>query len=220
MGVWMSDRLEFTPHVNHINTAAVQSTYARRVLRAHGLNGPDLWESLGPLLWLNSRMYACLVFWWKIFHSFRSARSRTVTHLCRYCRMKNTCYINSFRPWGMYLIPFAQGLITERCQSQIPPWERISFIACCIWTHIHFLIVLVITWIFMNSSVMSVNFNFVFRCWPSAFDKGFIKAITYIESASSSELVSSEWSDYYLTVIPSITSVIDSSLKYTGFHSS
>ena len=42
LGVRMSDRLEFTPHVNHITTAAVQSTYALRVLRAHGLNGPDL----------------------------------------------------------------------------------------------------------------------------------------------------------------------------------
>ena len=35
--------------------------------------------------------------------------------------MKNTCYINCFHPCGMYLIPFAQGLITERCQSQMPP---------------------------------------------------------------------------------------------------
>ena len=54
----MLDRLEFTPHVNHITTAAVQSTYALRVLRAHGLNGPDLWGvTIGPLLWLNSHMH-------------------------------------------------------------------------------------------------------------------------------------------------------------------
>ena len=38
-----TERIEFTPHVNHITTAAVQSTYALRTLRAHGLNGPDLW---------------------------------------------------------------------------------------------------------------------------------------------------------------------------------
>ena len=45
----MSDcRLEFTPHVNHITTAAVQSTYALSVLTSG--------ESQGPLLWLNSRM--------------------------------------------------------------------------------------------------------------------------------------------------------------------
>ena len=44
LGVYMSDKLEFTPHINYITTAAVQSTYARRVLRAHGLTGPKLGE--------------------------------------------------------------------------------------------------------------------------------------------------------------------------------
>ena len=43
LGVRMSDRLEFTLHANHITRAAVQSTYALRVLRVDGLNGPDLW---------------------------------------------------------------------------------------------------------------------------------------------------------------------------------
>ena len=44
LGVQISDRLEFAPHVNQITVTAVQSTYALRVLRAHGLNGPNLWE--------------------------------------------------------------------------------------------------------------------------------------------------------------------------------
>ena len=45
LGVYMSDKLEFTPHLNYITTAAaVQSMYALGVLRAHGLTGPKLGE--------------------------------------------------------------------------------------------------------------------------------------------------------------------------------
>ena len=44
LGVRMSDRMDFTPHINYVTTAAVQSTYALRVLRAHGLSGPNLWD--------------------------------------------------------------------------------------------------------------------------------------------------------------------------------
>ena len=40
--VRMTDRLKFTPYVNHITTAVMQTTYALRVLRAHGLNGHGL----------------------------------------------------------------------------------------------------------------------------------------------------------------------------------
>ena len=42
LGVRMSDRMDFTPHINYVTTAVVQSTYALRVLRAHGLSGPNL----------------------------------------------------------------------------------------------------------------------------------------------------------------------------------
>ena len=31
LGVRMSDRMDFTPHINYVTTAAVQSTYALRV---------------------------------------------------------------------------------------------------------------------------------------------------------------------------------------------
>ena len=41
LGVRISDKLEFTPH---ITTVAVQSTYALRVLQAHGLCSPKLCE--------------------------------------------------------------------------------------------------------------------------------------------------------------------------------
>ena len=40
----MSDRMDFTPHINYVTTSAVQSTYALRVLRAHGLSGSNLWD--------------------------------------------------------------------------------------------------------------------------------------------------------------------------------
>ena len=40
----MSDRMDLTPHINYVTTSAVQSTYALRVLRAHGLSGPNLWD--------------------------------------------------------------------------------------------------------------------------------------------------------------------------------
>ena len=42
LGVRMSDGMDFTPHINYVTTAAVQ--YALRVLRAHGLSGPNLWD--------------------------------------------------------------------------------------------------------------------------------------------------------------------------------
>ena len=44
LGVRMSDRMDFTPHINYVTTAAVQSTYTLRVLRAHGLSSPNLWD--------------------------------------------------------------------------------------------------------------------------------------------------------------------------------
>ena len=185
LGVRMSERLEFTPHVNHITKAAVQSTYALRVLRAHELNGPDLWgvtraTAVAKLtnacsawcggIWTLvvrrvSNQYlinsGALAFLWRIFHLSKTARTRTLSYFCRYCGTKNTCCTNCFRPWGMFLIPFAQGPMTARCQSPMPPWGRISFTACCIWTRINFLIVLEITGIFMNSLVLSVNFLYV-----------------------------------------------------------
>ena len=76
LGVRMSDRLEFTPHVNHITTPAVQSTYALRVLRAHGLNGPDLWGVTRATA-VAKLTYACSA-WWGYLDSSGKARIQSV----------------------------------------------------------------------------------------------------------------------------------------------
>ena len=146
-------------------------------------------ESLGPLLWLNSRMRVrhgggiwtlvvrrvsnqylinsgALAFWWRIFHLLKSAKSRTVSYFCRYCETKiRVAPIASARE-ECSLFPLPKSPMTARCQSPMPPWERISFTACCIWTRINFLIVLDITGIFLNSPVLSVYLIFIFvsRC--------------------------------------------------------
>ena len=62
LGVRISDKLEFTPHINHITTVAVQSTYALRVLRAHGLCGPGLWE-VARATAVAKLTYACSAWW-------------------------------------------------------------------------------------------------------------------------------------------------------------
>ena len=58
----ISDRLEFTPHVNHITITAVQSTYALIVHRVHGLNGPNLWE-VSRATAVAKLTYACSAMW-------------------------------------------------------------------------------------------------------------------------------------------------------------
>ena len=65
LGVHIPEWLEFIPHISHITITAVQSTYALRVLRAHGP-----WSEHGPNLWEVSRAtavveltYACSAWW-------------------------------------------------------------------------------------------------------------------------------------------------------------
>ena len=60
LGVRMSDRMDFTPHINYVTTSAVQSTYALRVLRAHGLSGSNLWDVTRAMLSQSSLMPALL----------------------------------------------------------------------------------------------------------------------------------------------------------------
>ena len=62
LGVRMSDRRDFTPHINYVTTAAVQSTYALRVLRAHGLSGPNLWDVTRATA-VAKLTYACSAWW-------------------------------------------------------------------------------------------------------------------------------------------------------------
>ena len=76
LGVRMSDRLQFTPRVNHITKAVVQSTYALRVLRAHGLNGPDLWGVTRTTA-VAKLTYACSA-WWGYLDSSGKVRIQSI----------------------------------------------------------------------------------------------------------------------------------------------
>ena len=44
LGVTFSDRLDFSEHFRTVCSRAAGSMYALRVLRAHGLQGKDLWQ--------------------------------------------------------------------------------------------------------------------------------------------------------------------------------
>ena len=44
LGVYFSEKLDFSTHVNNIVSKIARSMYALRVLKAHGLQGPQLWE--------------------------------------------------------------------------------------------------------------------------------------------------------------------------------
>ena len=55
-------RRDFTPHINYVNTSAVQSAYALRVLRAHGLSGPNLWDVTRATA-VAKLTYACSASW-------------------------------------------------------------------------------------------------------------------------------------------------------------
>ena len=44
LGVTITDTLSFEPHVTNVSARCAQTWYALRILRAHGLNGPALWN--------------------------------------------------------------------------------------------------------------------------------------------------------------------------------
>ena len=44
LGVTFSDRLDFSEHFRTVCSRTAGSMYALRVLRAHGLQGKDLWQ--------------------------------------------------------------------------------------------------------------------------------------------------------------------------------
>ena len=72
----MSNRMDFIPHIIHVTTAAVQSTYALRVLRAHGLSGPHLWDVTRATA-VAKLTYACSA-WWGYVDSGGKARIQSV----------------------------------------------------------------------------------------------------------------------------------------------
>ena len=47
LGVSFSDRLDFSEHFKVICAKAARSMYALKVLRAHGLQGANLWQVVG-----------------------------------------------------------------------------------------------------------------------------------------------------------------------------
>ena len=44
LGVTITDTLSFSPHITDVIARCSQTNYALRILRAHGLNGPALWN--------------------------------------------------------------------------------------------------------------------------------------------------------------------------------
>ena len=144
LGVQISDRLEFAPHVNQITVTAVQSTYALRVLRAHGLNGPNLWE-VSRATAVAKLTYACSAWWgyvnagaksriqstMKKFKrlgflpedvSFKtSAKNKITIFSPKFCLMKIMYYINFSLLCGIYPTLFVLGLMTANCLSQTQP---------------------------------------------------------------------------------------------------
>ena len=44
LGVTITDTLSFSPHITDVIARCSQTSYALRILRAHGLNGPALWN--------------------------------------------------------------------------------------------------------------------------------------------------------------------------------
>ena len=81
LGVRMSDRMDFTPHINYVITSAVQSTYALRVLRAHGLSGSNLWNVTRATA-VAKLTYACSA-WWGYLDSVGKARIQSVLNKLR-----------------------------------------------------------------------------------------------------------------------------------------
>ena len=67
LGVFIQDNLSFGEHVDHLVAQGVQTLYAIRILKHHGLNGPHLWTVA------NSTLLARLTYaspaWWGLIGS-------------------------------------------------------------------------------------------------------------------------------------------------------
>ena len=131
LGVRISDKLEFTPHINHITTVAVQSTYALRVLRAHGLCGPGLWE-VARATAVAKLTYACSA-WWGFADSGARLRIQAVMSklerlgfcremlaLHRFARIRITIYSHKSYP------------MSTMCYTNCFPLLKISHTLCAL----------------------------------------------------------------------------------------
>ena len=153
LGVRMSDKLVFTPHINQITTAVVQSTYALRVLRAHGQCGPRLWE-VARATAVSKLTYACST-WWGFADSSATSRIQAVMNklarlgflsgyvcfaqICqeldinlflKSCQMSTMCCTNCFSPSGIPHTLCALGPMIANYRSLAPPWGKTLLFAC------------------------------------------------------------------------------------------
>ena len=76
LGVTFSDRLDFSEHFRTVCSRAAGSMYALRVLRAHGLQGKDLWQVCEATT-VSYLTYASPAWW-----GYADANSRQRLHQC------------------------------------------------------------------------------------------------------------------------------------------
>ena len=62
LGVFIQDNLSFGEHVDHLVAQGAQTLYALRILKHHGLNGPNLWTVANSTL-LTRLTYASPAWW-------------------------------------------------------------------------------------------------------------------------------------------------------------
>ena len=76
LGVFIQDNLSFGEHVDHLVAQGAQTLYALRILKHHGLNGPNLWTVA------NSTLLARLTYaspaWWGLIGSEGLLRLKAV----------------------------------------------------------------------------------------------------------------------------------------------
>ena len=67
LGVVIQDNLSFGEHVDHLVAQGAQTLYALRILKHHGLNGPNLWTVANSTLL--ARLTYALPAWWELIVS-------------------------------------------------------------------------------------------------------------------------------------------------------
>ena len=76
LGVFIQDNLSFGEHVDHLVAQGAQTLYALRILKHHGLNGPNLWTVANSTL-LAKLTYASPA-WWGLIGSEGLLRLKAV----------------------------------------------------------------------------------------------------------------------------------------------
>ena len=60
LGVYIQDNLSFGEHVDHLVAQGAQTLYALRILKHHGLNGPNLWTVANSTLLTRLTYAVCI----------------------------------------------------------------------------------------------------------------------------------------------------------------